>query len=105
MDKDLDKKEKKRKSFVKSKVKGNGKVTSLDSVRKKSKLKSQKHRQNINVYYSFLTIILLFCLRIIPTKLFVSCSRLHLIIYRTYCAKGKKHKKPWQLLKAPPLWR
>ena len=43
MDKDLDKKEKKRKSFVKSKVKGNGKVTSLDSVRKKSKLKSQKH--------------------------------------------------------------
>ena len=42
MDKDLDKKEKKRKSFVKSKVKGNGKVTSLDSVRKKSKLKSQK---------------------------------------------------------------
>ena len=62
MDKDLNKKEKKRKSFAKAKIKGNGKVTSLDSVRKKSKLKSQKHRQNINVYYSFLTIILLICL-------------------------------------------
>ncbi len=62
MDKDFNKKGKKRKSFAKSKVKGSGKVTNLDSVRQKSKLKSQKHRQNINVYYSFLTIILLICL-------------------------------------------
>ena len=62
MDKDFNKKGKKRKSFAKSKIKSNEKVTSLDSVRQKSKLKSQKHRQNINVYYSFLTIILLICL-------------------------------------------
>ena len=62
MDKDFNKKGKKRKSFAKSKIKGNSKVTSLESVRQKSKLKSQKHRQNINVYYSFLTIILLICL-------------------------------------------
>lgn len=75
MDKDLDKKEKKRKSFVKSKVKGNGKVTSLDSVRKKSKLKSQKHRQNINVYYSFLTIILLFCLAQIGFSAILNISK------------------------------
>lgn len=62
MDKDFNKKGKKRKSFAKSKIKSNSKVTSLDSVRKKSKLKSQKHRQSVNVYYSFLTIILLICL-------------------------------------------
>ena len=62
MDKDFNKKGKKRKSFAKSKIKSNEKVTSLDSVRQKSKLKSPKHRQNINVYYSFLTIILLICL-------------------------------------------
>ena len=62
MDKDFNKKGKKRKSFAKSKIKSNEKVTRLDSVRQKTKLKSQKHRQNINVYYSFLTIILLICL-------------------------------------------
>ena len=40
MDKDFNKKGKKRKSFAKSKIKSNEKVTSLDSVRQKSNLKN-----------------------------------------------------------------
>lgn len=40
----------------------NGKITSLDSVRKKAKVKNQNHKAKANVYYSFLTIVLLICL-------------------------------------------
>lgn len=40
-------------------VKSSGKVTNLDSVRKKVKAKSDKNKTKSNVYYSFLTIVLL----------------------------------------------
>ncbi|MBR1943549.1 septum formation initiator family protein [bacterium] len=42
--------------------KSSGKITSIDSVKKKAKAKSQKHKTKANVYYSFLTIVLLICL-------------------------------------------
>ncbi len=38
------------------------KITSLDSVRNKAKDKNKKHKTQVNVYYSFLTIVLLICL-------------------------------------------
>ena len=41
------------------KTKSSGKVTKLDSVRKKAKEKSIKNKAKSNVYYSFLTIVLL----------------------------------------------
>ena len=34
--------------------KSSGKITSIDSVKKKAKAKSQKHKTKANVYYSFL---------------------------------------------------
>ena len=42
--------------------KQSSKVTNLDSVRKKAKAKIDKHKTKSNVYYSFLTIVLLICL-------------------------------------------
>ncbi len=57
----------KNKNFPKNKYKAKRpkqteKVTNLDSVRKKAKAKSEEHKTKSNVYYSFLTIVLLICL-------------------------------------------
>lgn len=58
MDKDKDK----NKKYQAKRKKPLGKVTKLDSVRKKAKEKSEQHKKKSNFYYSFLTIVLLICL-------------------------------------------
>lgn len=53
----------KNKSKYKSKrQKSSGKVTNLESVRQKAQAKIKKNKTKSNVYYSFLTIVLLICL-------------------------------------------
>lgn len=58
MDKDKNSKNK----YKAKKVKASEKVANLESVRKKARAKNKKQKTKSNVYYSFLTIILLICL-------------------------------------------
>lgn len=52
----------KNKKYTSKRKKTSSKVTSLDTVRKKAKEKSEQHKKKSNFYYSFLTIVLLICL-------------------------------------------
>ena len=58
----MDKDNKPSKKYESKRKKPSGKISNLDSVRKKAHDKNKKQKTKTNVYYSFLTIILLICL-------------------------------------------
>lgn len=70
------------------KTKSSGKVTKLDSVRKKAKEKSIKNKAKSNVYYSFLTIVLLIFLVQIGFSAILNISKT--ISYQTKIVQIKK---------------
>ncbi|MBR2525791.1 septum formation initiator family protein [bacterium] len=55
--------------------KPSSKVTNIETVRKKAKAKSEKQKRKSNVYYSFLTIVLLFCLAQIGFSAILNISK------------------------------
>lgn len=86
----MDKNKNSNKSKYKSikRQKPSSKVTKLDSVRKKAKAKSEKHKTKSNVYYSFLTIVLLICLVQIGFSAILNISKN--ISYRAKIVQIKK---------------
>jgi len=70
------------------KIKPKSKVTKLDSVRKKAKEKSLQQKTKSNVYYSFLTIVLLICLVQIGFSAILNISKS--ISYKTKVVQIKK---------------
>ena len=54
--------DKKKSKYTSKRQKYTDKVTKIDSVRKKAKDRSKQHKTKSNIYYSFLTIVLLVCL-------------------------------------------
>lgn len=83
----------KNKNFGKNKykakrLKSSSKVTNIDSVRKKAKAKSEQHKTKSNVYYSFLTIVLLICLAQIGFSAILNISKN--ISYRAKIVQIKK---------------
>lgn len=86
MDKDKSSNNGKYKSIKRQKP--SSKVTKLDSVRKKAKAKSNKHKTKSNVYYSFLTIVLLICLVQIGFSAILNISKN--ISYRAKVVQIKK---------------
>ena len=68
--------------------KTSSKVVNIDSVRKKAKAKSEKHKRKSNFYYSFLTIVLLFCLVQIGFSAILNISKN--ISYRAKVVQIKK---------------
>lgn len=89
MDKNKDLSRNKGKNKYKAKrTKSTGKVTTLDSVRKKAKEKKSKHKAKSNVYYSLLTIVLLIFLVQIGFSALLNISKT--ISYQTKIIQIKK---------------
>ncbi len=85
MDKDKDKNKNKYKS---KRQKPYGKVTNIESVRKKVQAKNKQNKTKSNVYYSFLTIILLICLVQIGFSAILNISKT--IAYQSKVVKIKQ---------------
>ncbi len=74
--------------YKSNRMKSTGKVTSLDSVRKKVKEKNNKNKAKSNVYYSLLTIVLLIFLSQIGFSAILNISKT--ISYQTKIVQIKK---------------
>lgn len=80
--------DKKKSKYTSKRQKYTDKVTKIDSVRKKAKDRSKQHKTKSNIYYSFLTIVLLVCLVQMSFSAILNISKT--ISYRTKVIQIKK---------------